>query len=109
MYARATASFFGQPWFSNVAIKAEAAGQPPIDWFAQVRLFLSCTICKPGQKETVQEMAFVRYYAAQPGFDQVTKCRRLLWEQPSQQYRVVSIHNILRLEPLVPNFSNQET
>jgi hypothetical protein len=53
-------------------------------------------------------MAFVRYYAAQPGFDLVTKCRRLLWERPLQQYRVVSIHNILRLEHIVPNFSNRE-
>jgi hypothetical protein len=50
----------------------------------------------------------MRYYAQQPGLNPGTKCRRLLWEQPSQQYRVVSVHNILRLEHIVPNFSNRE-
>lgn len=108
MYARATSSFFGQPWFSNVVIKAEAAGQPPQDWYAQVRLLLSCTIAKPGVKDELREMALVQYYQEQAGVDPVTKCKRLRWEQPKRQYRVVSVHNVLRLVHIVPNFSSRE-
>jgi hypothetical protein len=82
-YARATPSFYGKPWFSEVAFRADTAQQAPrIDQYAQLRLLLSFTVVLRPCKEERQELAFVREYCQAAAPDVVTGFTRLQREQP---------------------------
>ncbi|GAQ81132.1 hypothetical protein KFL_000720010 [Klebsormidium nitens] len=63
MYARATKDFHKRPWFSNVAVQGEDPGQPPVDLYARVRMFLSFWAVNPETRaRTRREVALMRYY-----------------------------------------------
>jgi hypothetical protein len=108
LYARATSSFFSKLWFSEVVLQAEAAGQAPLDQYAQLRLLLSFDVVLRSGREAKQEVAFVRDYRQLATKDVVTGFTRIRWDQQPErkQYRLVHITSILRLVHILPNFSS---
>lgn len=109
LYVRATYSFHGRPWYSNVALQMEAAGQPANTWYGQVRLFL---------RHGEHCLAFIRiYYERKPdSWSNLTGCIQLSWSMPENvtrteakrmkrpEYIVTDVANILRAIHVVPNF-----
>ncbi|GAQ91827.1 hypothetical protein KFL_008630045 [Klebsormidium nitens] len=96
MYARATTDFHKRPWFSNVAVQGEDPGQPPVDLYAHVRMFLSVWVVDPVTRaRTRREVAVVRYHR-ELGSRDVPKCKQLRWDRPECVLKLVDTANIRR-------------
>jgi hypothetical protein len=102
---RASPSFCGGPWYSNVSV----VGQDGETWYAQLRLIF--TAGNVG-------LAFVRWYEEplhrQPDVLTKHKCVPLVWAKPipipgrpqaQEWYQIIAVATIVARQYIVPNFA----
>lgn len=108
MYARATPSFHGVPWFSNIAVQGTSNKDEFQEWYAQVRFFITCNVLVSEGKPDRKELAVVRYYAVVKDVDRLTGCKVLKWEKARPSYETVEVQHILRPVHIVPKFDTKD-
>ena len=101
--ARASPCYFGGPYFSNVAIQAEDAGDAPRDDYGKVLGFISFKTSSEGDMQ-VHRFAIIKYYAV-CNVGQVGTIRNpfpvLRWWGTTD---LVDVNNIMRLVHVIDRF-----
>jgi hypothetical protein len=124
MYVRASPSFHGNPWYSDVAIQMEPEGLPEEIEYAQLRLLFKVDLFQTFDNALVtKELALVRMYQKVPPnrLNRLIMCEEIkwalpIWKQPTRlstsyemmqplgSYSIIEINNILCAIQVVPNF-----
>lgn len=124
MIARATPTFHGSPYFSDVMIQMEAEGDEPLTDYAQMRLLFLCEVVSTNGDVGRRELALVRWYDCSKRPERITGCAILrpvseIVVQSSRDssssrrrrreaYAIVPIANILKVVQLIPYFGMEE-
>lgn len=124
MIARASSSFHGGPYFSDVAIQMEAAGEDPLTTYGQLRLIFSCDSTSDTGDQEMQELAFLQLYESNRRPERVTRCtvvrpvsERLhaggsrdnaSTQRRREPYLIIQVANILRVVQLIPHYGGLE-
>ncbi len=124
MYARASPSFHGNPWYSDVAIQMEPEGLPEETKYAQLRLLFKVDLFQTSDNALIiKELTLVCMYQKVPPnkLNRLIMCEEIkwalpIWKQPTRpstlyemvqqlgSYSVIEINNILRAIQVVPIF-----
>jgi hypothetical protein len=124
MYARASLSFHGNPWYSDVAIHMEPKGLPEETEYVQLQLLFKVDLFQTSNNTLVtKELTLVRMYQKVPPnkLNRLIMCEEIKWvlpilKQPTRpstsyemvqqlgSYSIIKINNILHAIQVVPNF-----
>jgi len=103
MYARATPNFFGQPWYSNVAIQ-DSEGEMTL--YGQLQFLCKVQFFTMGTNQIVEKkIALLKMYTILEPSDvsQMVECVELAWEA-SSEHKCFDINKILKAIHVIPNF-----
>lgn len=105
MQARANPIFHGNPWYSNLAIQLEGAGEEEYTGYGQSCLFFKSQFFYTATNSIVtKELVFIHMYEVVPSnnLTELIECHEV---SLSNNWVVVESDCILRLVHMVPNFA----
>jgi hypothetical protein len=112
LYVRATHTFHGRPWYSNVALQIEKPGESEVTWYGEVHLFMHFS---------VMDLALVKCCCEldEDELGSVLKCAQVSWFVPRDytgdqvkrvkrpEYVIIEAAQILRPVHVVPHFGQK--